>query len=199
MKRLTIAQMLGIVGIVAVGLAAVRAGTETWLKAVSTLTLALLMISLLGAIARPRDRRAAWIGFALFGWAAFLAISVPAVQQELGQFILGSDLLDRSMFLVHRAPPRPASLPREDTPEYRTMIGAYRFMKFHQGSDFGVTDYHPEYDSYFGALDDYDAKIQFAGETARWLLCPLAGLVGAILGRILGPREGTAGPTRPAA
>jgi hypothetical protein len=78
------------------------------------------------------------------------------------------------------------------------MLGAYRFMKFHRGEDFGATDYHPEYDSYFGVLDDYHAKVQFAGETARWLLCPLAGLVGAILGRSLGPREGTAGPTRPA-
>jgi hypothetical protein len=199
MKRITIAQMLGVVAVVAVGLAAIRAGTETWFKAVYTLTLAMLMVSLLGAIVRPRDRRAGWMGFALFGWAAFLSISVPDIQGQFAQGFLGFDLLDRSIVLLHRAPPRPAGLPGENTPEYRAMFDAYRTMKISGAGNLIVMSYYPEYDPYFGALDAYGERVQFAGETARWLLCPLAGLVGAILGRILGPREGMSGPTRPGA
>jgi hypothetical protein len=63
-RRPTILGLMGGVALVAVGMAAIRSNDEAWADVVSVLTLVVLgTATLLAAY-----RRAAWLGFAVFGW-----------------------------------------------------------------------------------------------------------------------------------
>jgi hypothetical protein len=81
--RFTIASLLGLVVFLAVGLAALRAATDTWDSGVFGVTLSLLLFSLVLVIHRIERRRAYWLGFALFGWAYLLMSMVPTVEVRL--------------------------------------------------------------------------------------------------------------------
>src|SRR3954468_630295 len=70
--RFSIAAMMVAVIILALGLAALQAGTSFWLKAVYTATLVVLLLAIIGARYRPRGEAAFWFGFAVFGWGYFL-------------------------------------------------------------------------------------------------------------------------------
>ena len=65
--RFTIASLLVVVLLVAVGFAALRESNETWDSGLFTLTLGVLLVSILLGIHRTESRRAFWLGFALFG------------------------------------------------------------------------------------------------------------------------------------
>jgi hypothetical protein len=66
--RFSIAQSMAIVLLVGIGLAALRSGTVLWASTVFTLTVAVLLTAILGAMARRGRARMIWAGFALFGW-----------------------------------------------------------------------------------------------------------------------------------
>ena len=85
MKRIqfTIASLLAVVLLVAVGVAALREASGLWESGILTLTLAALLISILFAVHRLESRRAHWLGFTLFG-AAYLGLSlVPSIEPRL--------------------------------------------------------------------------------------------------------------------
>jgi hypothetical protein len=85
MKRLrfTIAGLLVMVVFVAVGIAALREATDLWDSGVFGVTLVLLLGSVLLSVHRTAERRAYWLGFALFG-SVYLALSlVPPVAARL--------------------------------------------------------------------------------------------------------------------
>jgi hypothetical protein len=81
--RFRIANLLVLVLFLAVGLAALRAATEPWDKALFGGTFVLLLVSVLLAVHRPGRARAFWLGFALFGWAYLVASLVPSVEARL--------------------------------------------------------------------------------------------------------------------
>src|SRR5438105_3388914 len=66
--RFTLAQSMVIVLFVGFGFAALRSDSVLWASAVFTLTVAVLLAAILGAIARRGRARMTWAGFALFGW-----------------------------------------------------------------------------------------------------------------------------------
>jgi hypothetical protein len=68
-NRLSIAGLMGVILIVALGLVGLKEGTEFWAGAIFVLTTLLLLGSILNAIHGRGALRAGWIGFALFGWA----------------------------------------------------------------------------------------------------------------------------------
>jgi hypothetical protein len=72
--RFSIARLMGIVVVVAVGLAAVRSPSETWAGAMLLLTCGILALGVVGAIAHRGTRRMWWLGFSLFGWG-YLVLS----------------------------------------------------------------------------------------------------------------------------
>jgi hypothetical protein len=81
--RFTIASLLAVILLVAVGFAALRESSDLWESGLFTVTLCLLLISILLAIHRTESRRAFWLGFALFG-SGYLAHSlVPPVESRL--------------------------------------------------------------------------------------------------------------------
>jgi hypothetical protein len=69
--RFTIAGLMGVVLILALGLAALRNPTGVWASFVPLVTRSLLCLAVVGAICRKGTERAWWLGFALFGWNHF--------------------------------------------------------------------------------------------------------------------------------
>ena len=67
--RFSIAGLMGVVLITAIGLAALRSPSHTWAGVLLLATLAALCIAVIGAFCRTGAERGGWIGFAVFGWA----------------------------------------------------------------------------------------------------------------------------------
>jgi hypothetical protein len=66
--RFTLAQLMAIVLFIGFGFAALRSASVLWASAVFTLAVAVLSVAVLGAMARRGRARMTWAGFALFGW-----------------------------------------------------------------------------------------------------------------------------------
>jgi hypothetical protein len=66
--RFNLAQLMTIVLFIGFGFAALRSASILWASAVFTLTVAVLSVAVLGAMARRGRSRMTWAGFALFGW-----------------------------------------------------------------------------------------------------------------------------------
>jgi hypothetical protein len=69
--RFSIAGLMGVVLVAAIGLAALRNPTELWDGVMFLLTCGVLMLSVVGVVCRREGGRAWWLGFALFGWGYF--------------------------------------------------------------------------------------------------------------------------------
>jgi hypothetical protein len=81
--RFTIASLLAVVLLVAVGFAALRESDDLWDSGVFTLTLGVLLVSVHLALHRTDSRRTFWIGCALCGWG-YLGLSlVPSIESRL--------------------------------------------------------------------------------------------------------------------
>jgi hypothetical protein len=81
--RFNIASLLVVVLLLGVGFAALRESNELWDSGIHSLTLAVLLVSILLAIHLTEERRAFWLGFALFG-TTYLGLSlVSAIESRL--------------------------------------------------------------------------------------------------------------------
>jgi hypothetical protein len=112
--RFTIASLLVVVLLVAVGFAALRESDDLRERGVFTLTLGVLLVSILLALHRTDSRRAFWIGFALFGWT-YLGLSlVPSIESRL--------LTTKALaYLNTKVPGRPAVRNVAFTPDGRLL------------------------------------------------------------------------------
>ena len=66
--RASIAGLMGVVLVSAVGVAALKAATPLWSSVTLTATLGLMGLAALGAIFRSGPKRAFWAGVAVLGW-----------------------------------------------------------------------------------------------------------------------------------
>ena len=67
--RFTIAWLMTVVLILALGFAALRNPTPLWAGSVSLATQAIICLAVVGAVCRTGRERAWWLGFAAFGWS----------------------------------------------------------------------------------------------------------------------------------
>jgi hypothetical protein len=74
------------------GLAALRNASPTWAGSMLLLTLGLLAVAVLGVVYRREERRAWWLGFALFGWGFAALVLAPWSRPEA---LPSTGLLDR--------------------------------------------------------------------------------------------------------
>jgi hypothetical protein len=105
--RISIAGMMLLVAVVALGVMGLREGTELWASATFTLTVVILLGAILSAVHGHGSRRAFWGGFVLFGWIYLLWIFRPGAytNQELDvPPLLPSVLLDVVDEHIHPAP-----------------------------------------------------------------------------------------------
>ncbi len=73
--RITLAGSLGIVAVIAMGLAGMVSASGLWTTAAATVTFALLLTALLATRFLDGMDRAFWAGFALFGWSYLVLVN----------------------------------------------------------------------------------------------------------------------------
>jgi hypothetical protein len=94
--RISLASLLGIIAVIALGLAGMMSASSVWTTAAATVTLALLLTALLGARLLDGIDRAFWAGFALFGWTYLLLVNWDWVGGQFGHDLTAglSDVAD---------------------------------------------------------------------------------------------------------
>jgi hypothetical protein len=100
--RLTLASLLGIVAVIALGLAGIRSATTVWTSAASTITLGLFLGAVLGGGLLRGKEQAFCLGFALFGIVYLVLVNWDWVG---GQF--GHDLTAGIVDLAESVVPTP--------------------------------------------------------------------------------------------
>ncbi len=81
--RFSIAGLMGVVLIVAIGLAALRTASNTWAGVIFLATCSVLALSIVGVICRRESERAWWLGFAIFGWGYMALAFWPSGEPRL--------------------------------------------------------------------------------------------------------------------
>ncbi|MGO9471476.1 MAG: hypothetical protein ACLQIB_58570 [Isosphaeraceae bacterium] len=90
--RITIAHIILVVLVIAIGLAAIRSGSAAWAGAMFSITFFAMISSLLGAALGRGMRRIYWSGFGVLGWSYLLLIYVPWLDRMVGRFLLAPNL-----------------------------------------------------------------------------------------------------------
>ena len=98
--RLSIAGMLGVVFVAAIGFAAVRSGSPAWSGLVLSITIFAMVASLLGVALRRRERRVFWAGFALLGWT-YLGLTCTTWNGTIGRHLVGPTLFVAVYDAIH--------------------------------------------------------------------------------------------------
>lgn len=81
--RCSIANLLRIVLFTGIALAALRSGSPLWGSLLFTSAVAAMLVAVVAAVHRRDERRAFWLGFALFGWGYLLLCLVPEARSQL--------------------------------------------------------------------------------------------------------------------
>lgn len=103
--RFTIAEIALFVLVLAIGLAAIRSGSDAWAGAILSVTYFTLFCSLLGIAFGRKTRRVYWLGFALLGWAYLALFLWPWPDGHIGDALW---LLTCSFMLaISCTPPQP--------------------------------------------------------------------------------------------
>src|SRR4051812_22925013 len=103
--RVTIAQLILVVFVAAIGLAAIRSGSPAWSGALFSITFFAMICSLLGIALGRGTRRVFWSGFASLGWSYLFLIYVPWLFENIGQYLLAPNLFDQLEELLHPRTP----------------------------------------------------------------------------------------------
>src|SRR2546423_9814773 len=93
--KVTIAQLILVVFVAAIGLAAIRSGSPAWSGALISITFFAMICSLLGIAWGRGTRRVYWSGFATLGWSYLFLIYVPWLHENVGQFLLAPNLFEQ--------------------------------------------------------------------------------------------------------
>jgi hypothetical protein len=112
MKRpkITIAHLIIVVVVAAIGLAAIRSGTAAWAGAMFSITFFAMICSLLGVALGRGMRRIYWLGFATLGWSYLLLVYTPWLDRMVGRFLLAPNLFAYLEEILHADSPGPSGL-----------------------------------------------------------------------------------------
>jgi energy-coupling factor transporter transmembrane protein EcfT len=102
--RITIAELTLVVLVVALALAAIRAGSAPWAGTMMSITFFAMICSLLGVALGRGPRRVYWLGFAVLGWSYLLLTFVPWLHGNVGQFVLAPNLFAYLDEVLHPDP-----------------------------------------------------------------------------------------------
>jgi hypothetical protein len=102
--RITIADLILVVLVAAIGLAAIRSGSAAWAGAMLSITFFTMICSLLGVALGRGTRRIYWSGFATLGWSYLLLMYVPWLHEKVGQFLLAPSLFAHLEEVLHPDP-----------------------------------------------------------------------------------------------
>jgi hypothetical protein len=103
--RFTIAELILVVVVAALGLAAIRSGSPVWAGAMFSITFFALICAFLGIALGRGLRRIYWSGFALLGWSYLLLSYNPWLNERFGQFLLAPNLFEYLDVVLHAGIP----------------------------------------------------------------------------------------------
>jgi hypothetical protein len=197
-RRVGLAQLMASVAALAIGLGAIRAGTESAAQ-LSVLAFVLaLLVGTTGAIVHRS--RGAWVGFAVFGWyqaatTVIFAVVLAYANNEVA-LALGPWRFDQPVgWAVEQLHPQPTSPPRPpgfgSNELMRTKNGYYQFngnVFFEFTPKPGEV---PAIDAYCDArvrFDEWPTRVGHARTAGRAFLGIAFALLGSALGRCLDRR-----------
>ncbi len=163
MGRISIGGVLGVVAVVAFGLAGLVRATSLWAGITFTLMMAMLLGSVVGLVLRGW-RGGGWLGFAVFGWGFFIFGSLPG----LGLVVYSTNLsatASQWVFTQSNTPPT--------QPPTLTIVNP------------STGQPTPEYLAFQASSSDYQERSVHSQMIGRWLWILLFAGFGAILGVIL--------------
>jgi hypothetical protein len=166
--RISLATLLAIVAVLALGLAGVASASRLSTMVAATVTLAWLLTAILAAWLRRGIDRAFWVGFALFGWVYLVLVNWDWVGGQFGHDLTGA-LNGFAEALVPEVPV-PAA------PQFRTPQSMMRF---------GLLT-----DSQRAMMQLRETKVGNLVQIGRMLLALLFALVGGGIARRLAARRG---------
>jgi len=102
--QITIAELIFVVLVAAVGLAAIRSGSAAWAGAMLSITFFAMICSLLGIAMGRGRRRVYWSGFAFLGWSYLFLMYVPWLHGNIGRFLLAPNLFAHLEEVLHSDP-----------------------------------------------------------------------------------------------
>jgi hypothetical protein len=91
--RASMAMMLTVVGLTAVGFAALRVSSRLWACVCVSSAILALVVSIAGIIYRRGSTRAFWVGFALFGWTYLIVSLGPAPLNAWRELLVTAPIL----------------------------------------------------------------------------------------------------------
>lgn len=165
MKHSSFAGLLGLVLVLALGMASIREATEIWAQTIFTLTLAILFVAALAAWT-GRRRDGAWRGAALFGWG-YVLLAIGPGEAWFGDKLLTNAVIDIAVHRIHGdGSPMPA--PPGGTP----------------GNPANKAALQTQY-----AVGVQNIKMAYAREIGHASLALMSAIVGAMVGHALVSRR----------
>jgi hypothetical protein len=174
--RFSVAGLMALILLLAVGMAALRNPTGFWASAIFTAAVALFAVSVVGAMARRGVSRFSWAGLAVFGWAYLIISFGPWPGNAVGPPpLLPSSLLD----LFQEYIVSDGKTPYTTTGTY---MDYYKRMSHFKGSATRLTAGTPP-----GGFKHVDTTIY--SQTSHSVGAMLFGIVGAFAGRFFAGRR----------
>jgi hypothetical protein len=186
-RRASLAMLMGLVAIIAVGLAAMKVATDGASRLVFGSGLLSLLVGTLGALVRRRGR-AAWVGFALFGWAYALVLLVPPLRNSIAAELPGEGPLEEVVDLIQpplALPAEPAFYMPSDAIVRKGEDGRYHYTAPGGQNVLLAPQETKQWDAYLGRMDAFMARRESAHQARRIGLAFL-GLAFAVLGAATG-------------
>lgn len=103
--RITIAHLVVVVVVAAIGFAALRSASAPWTGAMVSITFFVMTCSLLGVVLERDMHRIYWSGFATLGWTYLFLTHSPWLYQQVGRHLLAPNLPDALLEVLQPAPP----------------------------------------------------------------------------------------------
>jgi hypothetical protein len=192
--RISLAQLMALIVVLAVGLAAMKVASEIVFQALFCLSILTLLAGTLGAMVR--QRREAWVGFSFFGWIYALVALVPPIQTSFFVKIPIDIQINRFVEWLHPAvayPPDPLM--------FHAWKSGNQYLRVTQGMSMA---FQPS-DDEAKLIDEYmiqsipainrEQAFLHAPSIAFLFLGAAFAISGAALGHLLSDRSGPAQPT----
>jgi hypothetical protein len=206
MRRFSLASLIGLVGVLSLGFAAMHEATPTAMHLALGATLLVLFVAGL-AVVVGRGPAAAWRGFAFVGWGYYF-LNLLAVESSIihATNMPTEPLIDLAVDQVHPVPPEPPK-PTFGGEMMVGMSGSGDVIRVQDGTTGVATsrpptpaerrvlaDYRKSYEAYKAARRAAGEKLVYARKIARAMLTLAFALLGALVATRLGPPTVQAAP-----
>src|SRR5262245_47175994 len=91
--RISIARLMVVVGVIAVGFAALRTPSQLWASGIYSLALAAFTIAVLAIAYRRGEKRAFWVGFLFCGGVSMVLAFGPWIAEQDGYPLVTTGIL----------------------------------------------------------------------------------------------------------